>query len=168
MLLKDHRESWRKAIFWAPNSIKYIKLLCITKNYFKKVFFAQIAFLVDSSIHFTCTWYFYPSANNPFSFRDISWWSSNSSFKGSHPVVKRNEKIFYFISFEVLRIRCSSDAKKIALLFFTSLLNKIGITVNLSLFDDASSWSESLSVISKWWIRRKYFFIFCNIGWVDI
>ena len=39
----------------------------------------------------------------------------------------------------------------------TSLLYKIVITVKLSQFDNASSWSESLFVINKLWIRRKYF-----------
>ena len=63
---------------------------------------------------------FYPEY--PFSFRGISWWSSNSSFKASDPVVKRSKKIFdlnlfYFISFEVLKIRCF-DVKK--LLYFGS------------------------------------------------
>ena len=46
----------------------------------------------------------------------------SSCFQASHPVVKRNKKIFcftlfYFISFEVLKIRCF-DAKKIALFWF--------------------------------------------------
>ena len=72
--------------------------------YVKKIFssfkfFLQIAFLVDSSIQFICTWCFYPFAEYPFSFWGISWWSSNSSFKASHPVGKRNKKIFYFILF---------------------------------------------------------------------
>ena len=39
----------------------------------------------------------------------------------------------------------------------TSLLYKIVITVKLSQFDNSSSWSESLFVINKFWIRRKYF-----------
>ena len=46
----------------------------------------------------------------------------SSSFKASHPVVKRSKKLFdfiwfYFISFEVLKMRCF-DAKKIALFWF--------------------------------------------------
>ena len=57
----------------------------------------QIAFSVNSSIHFICTWYIYSSAECSFSFRGITWWSSNFSFKASHPVVKSNKMIFYFI-----------------------------------------------------------------------
>ena len=48
------------------------------------------------------------------------------------------------------------------------ILYKIVITIKLSQFDNASSWSKSLFVINKLWIPRKYFCIFCNINWVDI
>ena len=108
-------------------SIKCRKLQCIKKLF---NFLLQIAFLFDSSIHFICTLYFHTSTEYPFSFRGTSLWSSNSSFKATHPVVKmkRNKKIFCFIlcsliSVGVLKIRCFDAQKK--LLYFGSKKNYI-------------------------------------------
>ena len=83
-------------------SIKCRKLQCIKKLFSPFNFLLQIAFLFDSSIHFICTLYFHTSTEYPFSFRGTSLWSSNSSFKATHPVVKKNKKIFCFILFSLI------------------------------------------------------------------
>ena len=46
----------------------------------------------------------------------------------------------------------------------TSLLHKVVIMVKFSQFDNTSSWSESLFVIDKLWIRRKYFVFSKTLG----
>ena len=109
-------------------SIKCRKLQCIKKLFSPFNFLLQIAFLFDSSIHFICTLYFHTSTEYPFSFRGTSLWSSNSSFKATHPVVKKNKKIFCFILFSligfgVLKIICFDAQKK--LLYFVSKKNYI-------------------------------------------
>ena len=103
MLLKGHRVEEKQSLKLVSVDIstKYRKLQRIKKMIYSLDFFAQIAFLVDSSIHFICTRYFYPSAEYPFFFRDISWLSSNSSVKVSRPVVKGSKKI-YLIRFDLI------------------------------------------------------------------
>ena len=104
MLLKDHRveekQSFKRLSVYI--SIKYRKLQSIKKLFIPFNFFAQTAFLIDFSIHFICRRYFYPYF---------------------YPVVKRNKKIFYFISFEVIKIK--NVLKLRILLYFSS--NKISI-----------------------------------------
>ena len=68
----------------------FLKSIESYNAFFKKLFslfnfFAQIIFLVDSSIQFICTRYFYPFAEYPFSFRGISWWSRIFSFQWQYP-----------------------------------------------------------------------------------
>ena len=85
MLLNDHRieekQSFKHLSVYI--CIKYRKLQCIEKNYLVPlIFFVQIAFLVNSSIYFICTQYFYSSTKYRFSFiRDIFWLSSKFSFQ---------------------------------------------------------------------------------------
>ena len=73
MLLKDHwveeEQSFKRLSVYI--SIMDRKLQCIKKLFILFNWFAQIAFLVDSSIHFICARYFYPYF---------------------YPIVKRNEK----------------------------------------------------------------------------
>ena len=77
-MLKDHRveekQSFKRLSVYI--SIKHRNMQCIKKLFTPFNFFAQIAFLVGSSIHFICRRYFYPYF---------------------FPAVKRNKKIFYFI-----------------------------------------------------------------------
>ena len=103
MLLKGHRVEEKQSLKLVSVDIstKYRKLQRIKKMIYSLDFFAQIAFLVDSFIHFICTRYFYPSAEYPFFFRDISWLSSNSSVKVSRSVVKGSKKI-YLIRFDFI------------------------------------------------------------------
>ena len=87
MLLKDHRVEEKQSFkrLSVCISIKYRKLQSIKKFFIHFNFFAQTAFLIDFSIHFICCRrYFYPYFQ---------------------PVVNRSKKIFYFISFEVRKIK---------------------------------------------------------------
>ena len=85
MLLKDRRveeeQSFKSLSVYI--SIKYRKPQYIKTLFILFNLFTRIVFLVDSSTHFLCARYFYPYFC---------------------PIVKRNKKIFYLISFEVIKI----------------------------------------------------------------
>ena len=99
MLLKHYRveeeQSFKRLSVYL--SITYRKLQGIKKLFILFNLFAQIAFLVDSFMQFICARYFYPYF---------------------YPVVKRNKKIFYFISFEDIKKKKCFETKKNALFWF--------------------------------------------------